>query len=93
MDVLPVGRHDDEHHGGDDERDLPRERIGGEAGDSEGQEELVRCVRDRRQRIAGEHRQGDPLRQQGLAEPVAVHRAADQQPLDRVRDLWHKVAC
>ena len=43
------------------------------------------CVGHRGQRVAGEDRQRDPLRQQGLAEPVAAHGPADEQALDGVR--------
>jgi hypothetical protein len=93
VDVLAVGRDDHQHHRGDDQADLPGEGVGREPGDAQGQEDLVRCVGHRGQRVTGEHRQRDPLRQQGLAQPVAAHRPADEQPFDRVRHRWHKAAC
>ena len=48
---------------------------------AEGEEDLVRGVGDRGQRVAGEDRQRDPLGQQRLAQLVAAHRTADEQPL------------
>ena len=83
MHVLPVGRDDDEHDEDDGEGDLPRVGVGeGAAGEAEHQQDLVGGVGDRRQRVAGEDRQGQLLGQEGLAEPVAAHRAAEEQPLE-----------
>ncbi len=61
-----------------------RGRVGGHAGDGEGEEDLVRRVGDRRQRVGGEDRQRDALGQQRLAQALAVDRPADEQPLERV---------
>jgi hypothetical protein len=87
--VLPVGRDDDHHHERDREPDLPGERVGGEAGHPEHEEDLVRGVGDRGECVTGEDREGDPLGEQGLAEAVAAHRAAQQQALERVRRVGH----
>ena len=69
----------------DGDADLPGVGVGREPGDAEGQEDLVRGVGHRGQRVAGEHRQRDPLGQQRLVQPVAAHGAAEQEPLERVR--------
>ena len=58
-------------------------------GDPQHEEDLVGRVGDRREGVAGEHRERDPLGQQRLAETVAAHGAAEQQALDGVRHLWH----
>ena len=49
---------------------------------AEGQEDLVGGVGDRGQGVAGEHRQRQALGEEGLAEPVAAHRAAEDHALD-----------
>ena len=46
------------------------------------QEDLVGGVGDRRQRVAGEHRQRDALREQRLPELVAAQRSADEEALE-----------
>ena len=82
VDVLPIGHDDDEHHDGDGQADLPREGVGRQSGDREGDEDFVGRVGDRRQRVARKHRQGDLLRQQGLAEAVAAHGPTQDDALD-----------
>ena len=61
--------------------------------DGQGQEDLVRGVGDRGQRVAGEDRQRDPLGQQRLAEPVAAQGPAEQQPFGRLRHRGHVREC
>ena len=83
MDVLPVAHDDDGHDDDHREGDLPR--VGqrqGAAGQAERQEDLVRGVGHRGERVTGEHREREPLREEGLAEPVAAHRAAQDHALD-----------
>ena len=58
---LPVRRDHGQHHHGDGERDLPGPGVGGDAGHAQHDEDLVRRVGDRGERVAGEDRQGDPL--------------------------------
>jgi hypothetical protein len=78
--VLPVGQHHHDQDHRDGERDLPGDGQRRQPGDREGQEDLVRGVRDRRQRVAGEHREGDALGQQGLTQLGAAQFAPEQQP-------------
>jgi len=87
--VLAVGGDDGQHHEDDDQADLPAERVGGQSGQRQGQEDLVRGVRDRRERVAGEDRQGDALGQQRLAELVAAQCPADDEPLEDVVHFSH----
>jgi len=83
VDVLAVGRHHHEHDGHDDETDLPRVGRGkGAAGNGQGEEDLVRRVGNRRECIAGEHRERDPLGEQGLSQPVTAHGPTDEEPFD-----------
>ncbi|CNU65883.1 Uncharacterised protein [Mycobacterium tuberculosis] len=81
--VLPVTRHHHEQNRGDRQADQRRHRIGRQAGHREHQKYLLGGVGYRRHRIRGEHRQGDPLGQQGVTEPVTAKRPADQQPTRR----------
>ena len=68
MHVLAVRRHHGEHHQGDREGDLPRPQVRRRAaGHRQHDEDLVGGVGDRRERVAGENRQRDALRQQRLA--------------------------
>ncbi len=83
MHVLPVTRHHHEQNRGDRQADQRRHRIGRQAGHREHQKYLLGGVGYRRHRIRGEHRQGDPLGQQGVTEPVTAKRPADQQPTRR----------
>jgi hypothetical protein len=91
--VLPVGRDDDEHDQGDSDADLPGVRVGREPGDAEREEDLVRRIGNRRKGVTGEHREGDPLGQEGLVQTVAAHGSTEQDPLERFGRLWHKVEC
>ena len=60
--VLPVAGDDDQHDRGHGQPDPGRHRVRGEARDRQNQEDLLRCIGHRRQRIGGEHRKRDPLR-------------------------------
>ncbi len=86
VDRLPVGRDHGQHHQGDRETDLPRPDVRRGTGDREHDEDLVRRVGDRRQRVAGEHREGDLLGKQRLAELRATELATQQDPLRDVAD-------
>ena len=52
-----------------------------DARDQEDPEDLLARVRDRRQRVGREHRQGQDLGEQRVLELAAGHGAADEQPL------------
>ena len=83
MDVLPVAGDDDHHDGDDGERDRPRPGDGeGASGEPQGEQDLVRGVGHGAQCVAGEDGQGEPLGKEGLAEPIAAHRATDEETLD-----------
>ena len=89
---LAIAGDDREHHERDDEADLPRPDVGRGAGHGEHDEDLVRRVRHRRQRVAGEDRESDPLRQQGLPQLAAAELAAQQDPLGNVADTHRREA-
>ena len=59
--VLPVAGDDDQHDRGDGQPDPRRHRVGGQARDREHQEDFLRRVGHRRQRVGREDRQRDPL--------------------------------
>ncbi len=84
VDVLAVRRDHGRHHQGDGDRDLPGPRVG--AGPREGQhdEDLVGGVGHRRERVAGEDRERDPLGQERLAQLGATELASQQDPLGDV---------
>ena len=78
----------------DGEGDLPRVRQGqGATREAQGQQDLVGRVGHRRQRVAGEDGQRQLLGQQGLAEAVAAHRAAEQHPFDDTSGGRHDRHC
>ena len=83
---LAVARDDGEHHQRDREADLPRPDVRRRAGDGEHDEDLVGRVRHRGQRVAGEHRQGDPLGEERLPQLAAAELATQQDPLGHVAD-------
>ena len=89
MHVLPVGRDDDEHQQADGQRDPRRVRDERKAAGRQHQQHFLRGVGDGRQRVTGEHRQRDLLRQQGVPEPLALHRPADEQPFDGLERHRH----
>ena len=68
VDVLTVRRHHGEHHHADRDPDLPGPGVRRGAGHRQHDEDLVRGVGDRRQRVTGEDRQRDPLGKQRLAQ-------------------------
>ena len=89
--VLPVGGHHDQHQHPDGQRD-PR-RVAGEqrdAADRQHDQDLLGGVGHGGERVAGEHREGYPLRQQCVAEFVALHGAPDQHPLDNPEHHGHE---
>jgi hypothetical protein len=75
---LAVGEHDhcQQYRNGD--RDPGREIQVREPAEGEDEQDFLRRISDRRQRVAGEDRQGDPLRQQFMAEPISPEGPADQ---------------
>ena len=44
MDVLPVEDHHDQHHDGDQQCDLPGERVRRHSGEGQGEQDFVGCV-------------------------------------------------
>src|SRR5665647_2735184 len=91
--VLPVGRHHDDTHDQHPDAHPRREHGCAETGEGKGQDDPVRGVRDRRQRVRREHRQGDALREQGVAQPIAAERSTQQQTLGRSGDIRHGSPC
>ena len=87
--VLPVARDHREQHDHDREPDPRRERVGRHARDGQGEEDLLGRVGDRRHGVGREDRQRDPLRQQGVREPVAALGTPDQDALHRDGELGH----
>ncbi len=88
--VLAVGRHHRQHDEGDDQADLPRVRVGAHAGERQRQEDLVRGVRHRGQRIAREDRQRNALGEKRLAELRAAELASDQRALGDLGDTHER---
>ena len=88
--ILPVRQHHDDHHQGDQPGDPRCVGIGREAGHRQHREDFLRRVRDAGQRVGGEHRQRDPLRQQRVRQPVAAERPADQQTLGGSGQFGHR---
>ena len=87
--VLPVARDHREQHDDDREPDPRRERVRRHPGHRQREEDLLRCIGHRRHGVRGEDRKRDPLRQQGVGEPVAALRAPDQDALHRDGELGH----
>ena len=90
VDVLPVRRDDDDHDEDDGERDLPG--VGddeGAAGQAQHEEDLVGRIRHGRERVAGEDREGETLREERVAEPVAPHRPAEDETLEDAPGVRH----
>ena len=92
MHGLAIARHDGEHHQRDGDADLPRPDIGRCAGDGQHDEDLVRCVGHRRQRVAGEDREGDALGQQGLPQLAAPQLATQEDSLGDIADTHRREA-
>ena len=82
---LPVGQHDRAHQHDDGHRDPRREVEEGSAADGQDEQDLLRGVRDARQRVAGEDRQRQALGEQRVPGLLGRHRAADDQPLEHAR--------
>ena len=93
MHVLPVGRDDHQHDHGNQQGDLPRVRVRGEPGQRQGEQDLVRCVRDRGEGVRGEDRQCNAFREQRFAELGAPELAAQQQPLADIGEIHHEWPC
>ncbi len=93
--VLPVGGHHREHHDRDGDVDPPAEDVRRGAGHREHDEDLVRCVGHRRQRVAREDGQRDALRQQRVSQLGAAQLAAEQDPLRDISDAhtWRLEHC
>ncbi len=87
--VLPVGGDDREHQDDDRERDPGAEVVGRQTGYGEDEQHLAGCVRHRGQRVGGEDGEGDPLREEGLAELVAAQGPPDQDPFGHVGQFGH----
>ena len=84
LDRLGVREDDDREDRGDRDRDREDEVSGGDRCADEDDERGFRGVRDRGERIGGEDRQGELLREQRLAQLGGGARPADQRPLDDV---------
>jgi hypothetical protein len=78
---LTVGGHHDAQQAKYGEGDIRREVEVGQATQGEDDEDLLSGVRDRRQGVAGEDGQRDPLGQQRLVEALAAQRPTDEQAL------------
>lgn len=82
---LPVGQHhhrQQHHHRG---RHPWRQVQIGQPAQRQHQQDLLRRVRHRRQRVTGKNRQGNPLGQHLLTQTVTTEGAAHNQPLERYR--------
>jgi len=91
--VLAVGGDDGPEHHDDGERDPRGDGHGGQPGEGQGQEDLVRGVGDGGQRVGREHRERDPLREQGVAQHLGPHRPPDEEPFRGVGDIRHENTC
>ena len=87
MDRLPVRRHDHQHHRGDQQTDLPREGEGRHAYERQGEQNLVRGVRDAGQRVGCEHGQCDPLRQESLTKLMTGQLPPDEEAFGRFSEI------
>ena len=88
--VLAVRRDHDDHDEHDRDRDAPA--VGGDerpAGETEHEHDLVGRVGHRRERVAREDREREPLGQKGLPELVAAHRATEEEALEQRTGTWH----
>ena len=90
MHVLPVRRHDGRHDQRDRDGDLPRPHVRRRAGERQHDEDLVGRVGDRREGVAGEDGQRDPLRQQGFAKLGTAELLAEEDPLGDVADTHER---
>ena len=88
--ILAVGGHHHQHDQRDGHADPGRHGDRGQARDRQNQEDLLRRVGHRRQCIGGEYRQGDGLRQQGVAQLVAAERLSQEKPPRHLRKLGHE---
>ena len=61
----------------------------GASGQAEGQQDLVGRVGDGAERVAGKDGESELLGEQGLAEMIAAHRAADEDALDESSGRHH----
>ncbi|MEU7114479.1 hypothetical protein [Streptomyces sp. NPDC046182] len=80
---LPAGGDDDHQQDDAADRRAPGRMEHGEAAEGEDEQDLLGGVRDGGERVAAGDRQGEPLGQQGLAEPAAVERPPHQQAFRR----------
>ena len=78
---LPVREHDDREQHGDPDRDREHQMRGAGRGADEHDQRRLGGVRDRRERVGGEDRQREELREERLLHLPRRHRAPDQQPL------------
>ena len=81
---LPVGQHDDRHHHGDGECDLPGKEEAGDAGKGKGEQDLVRGVGNGAQGVGRKDRQRDPLGEECLPQLGTRQLAPHQQSLHEV---------
>ncbi len=84
--VLAVGGDDGQQHHDDRARHPRRKVVEGQTTERQDKQDLLGGIRHRGQRVAAENRQGDPLRQQRLAELVAPEGATDETALEAVRE-------
>ena len=88
--VLAVGGHHHHHHQRHRKADPGCHHQRGQARDRQHQEDLLGRVRHRGHGIGGEHRQGDALGEQRVAQLVAAERLAQEQPAHAHRNLGHE---
>ena len=84
MHGLAVRQNHQQHDHGHSQRDLPGEGHTGDSGQGEGQQDLVRGIGNRAQRVGREHRKGDPLGEQSLTQLGTGQLASDQYPLEDI---------
>ena len=89
VDGLHVGEDDDRHHGRDRDRDGQDVMAGRRGRADQDDERRLGRVGDRRERVGGEDREGEPLREQRLVHLAARAGSADQSSLERKRAGAH----
>ena len=83
-DRLPVGDHHHRHQRGDGDGDRHDQVGRHQAGPHQHHKDLLRGVGHRRERVRGEHRQSQDLRQERVLQLAAGEAAADQDPFDQI---------
>ncbi|GAA3411091.1 hypothetical protein GCM10018952_18340 [Streptosporangium vulgare] len=91
--VLPVRRHDGEHHHDDGDGDPGAEVVEGDPREGEDDEDLLRGVGHGREGVTREDGQRDALGEQLLVQLRAAQRPPDEKAFDKVRHLRHVSRC